>query len=247
MNQDKLSTVEAVTSAADSAVAAPAVRNSDAQASGRAPSTAGTARHLALFDRQLLLPAILQSFYKLDPRVQARNPVMFVVFVGSILTTWLWIDALRGAGEAPTWFIGSVALWLWFTVLFANLADALAEGRSKAQAAALRGLRQKTWAKRLKEPRHGSSFWTQPAEELRRGNVVLIEAGDLVPCDGEVIEGVASVDESAITGESAPVIRESGGDFSAVTGGTRVLSDWIVVRCTVDPGETFLDRMIAMV
>ena len=247
MNQDKLSTVEAVTSAADSAAAAPAARNSDAQASGRAPSTAGKARHLALFDRQLLLPAILQSFYKLDPRVQARNPVMFVVFVGSILTTWLWIDALRGAGEAPTWFIGSVALWLWFTVLFANLADALAEGRSKAQAAALRGLRQKTWAKRLKEPRHGSSFWTQPAEELRRGNVVLIEAGDLVPCDGEVIEGVASVDESAITGESAPVIRESGGDFSAVTGGTRVLSDWIVVRCTVDPGETFLDRMIAMV
>ena len=209
--------------------------------------SAKAGRRLRLFDGKLLGPALLESFYKLDPRVQARNPVMFVVYVGSILTTWLWIEALRGNGEAPTWFIGWIAVWLWFTVLFANLADALAEGRSKAQADALRGMRHKTWAKRLREPRHGSAFWTQPAEELRRGNVVLIEAGDLVPCDGEVIEGVASVDESAITGESAPVIRESGGDFSAVTGGTRLLSDWIVVRCTVDPGETFLDRMIAMV
>ncbi len=202
---------------------------------------------LPLFDLALLVPALADAFRKLDPRVQARNPVMFVVFVGSILTTWLWIEALRGRGEAAAWFIGAVALWLWFTVLFANLAEALAEGRSKAQASALRGLRQKTWAKRLHEPHRGSAFWTQPADELRRGNVVLVEAGDLMPCDGEVIEGVASVDESAITGESAPVIRESGGDFSAVTGGTRVLSDWLVVRCTVDPGETFLDRMIAMV
>ena len=216
----------------------------EAQASAR---SARSGRRLKLFDRKLLGPALLESFYKLDPRVQARNPVMFVVFIGSLLTTWLWIEALRGNGEAPTWFIGWVAVWLWFTVLFANLADALAEGRSKAQADALRGMRHKTWAKRLKEPHKGSGFWTQPAEDLRRGNVVLVEAGDLVPCDGEVIEGVASVDESAITGESAPVIRESGGDFSAVTGGTRVLSDWIVVRCTVDPGETFLDRMIAMV
>ena len=204
-------------------------------------------KKLPLFDGALLGPALVDAFRKLDPRVQARNPVMFVVFVGSLLTTWLWIDALRGHGEAPTWFIGAVAIWLWFTVLFANLAEALAEGRSKAQASALRGMRQSVWAKRLKEPHKGSGFWTQPAEDLRRGNVVLVEAGDLMPCDGEVIEGVASVDESAITGESAPVIRESGGDFSAVTGGTRVLSDWIVVRCTVDPGETFLDRMIAMV
>ena len=202
---------------------------------------------LPLFDKALLGPALADAFRKLDPRAQIRNPVMFVVFVGSVLTTWLWIDALRGHAEAPAWFIRLVALWLWFTVLFANFAEALAEGRSKAQASALRGMRQKVWAKRLKEPHRGSAFWTQPAEELRRGNVVLVEAGDLMPCDGEVIEGVASVDESAITGESAPVIRESGGDFSAVTGGTRVLSDWIVVRCTVDPGETFLDRMIAMV
>ncbi|MEO8674522.1 MAG: potassium-transporting ATPase subunit KdpB [Casimicrobiaceae bacterium] len=209
--------------------------------------SAQAGHRMRLFDRALMGPALLESFYKLDPRVQARNPVMFVVYVGSLLTTWLWIEALRGNGEAPTWFIGWIAVWLWFTVLFANLADALAEGRSKAQADALRGMRHKTWAKRLREPQHGSAFWTQPAEDLRRGNVVLVEAGDLVPCDGEVIEGVASVDESAITGESAPVIRESGGDFSAVTGGTRVLSDWIVVRCTVDPGETFLDRMIAMV
>ena len=204
-------------------------------------------KKLPLFDKALLGPALADAFRKLDPRMQARNPVMFVVFVGSLLTTWLWIDALRGHGEAPAWFIGAVAIWLWFTVLFANLAEALAEGRSKAQASALRGMRQSVWAKRLKEPHKGSGFWTQPAEDLRRGNVVLVEAGDLMPCDGEVIEGVASVDESAITGESAPVIRESGGDFSAVTGGTRVLSDWLVVRCTVDPGETFLDRMIAMV
>jgi len=206
-----------------------------------------TRKHLPLLDPALIGPAIADSFTKLDPRVQARNPVMFVVFIGSLLTTWLWIDALRGQGEAPAWFIGTTSLWLWFTVLFANFAEALAEGRSKAQATALRAMRQKVWAKRLREPRHGSAFYTQPAEELRKGNVVLIEAGDFVPCDGEVIEGVASVDESAVTGESAPVIRESGGDFSAVTGGTRVLSDWIVVRCTVDPGETFVDRMIAMV
>ncbi len=161
-------------------------------------------KHLPLFDPALIGPAIADSFRKLDPRVQARNPVMFVVFVGSLITTWLWIDALRGHGEAPAWFIGNTALWLWFTVLFANFAEALAEGRSKAQATALRAMRQKVWAKRLREPRHGAAIWTQPAEELRKGNVVLVEAGDFVPCDGEVIEGVASVNEAAITGESAP-------------------------------------------
>jgi potassium-transporting ATPase ATP-binding subunit len=206
-----------------------------------------TRKKLPLFDPSLVGPALADSFRKLDPRTQARNPVMFVVFVGSVITTWLWFDALRGHGEAPAWFIGNVTVWLWITVLFANFAEALAEGRSKAQATALRGMRQKVWAKRLKEPRHGSQMWTQPAEELRKGDVVLVQAGDLMPCDGEVIEGIASVDESAVTGESAPVIRESGGDFSAVTGGTRVLSDWIVVRCTVNPGDTFVDRMIAMV
>jgi potassium-transporting ATPase ATP-binding subunit len=208
----------------------------------------GVRRHrLSLFDRALLGPALLDSLRKLDPRVQWRNPVMFVVYIGSILTTALWVQALGGAGEAPAWFIFNIALWLWFTVLFANLAEALAEGRSKAQAAALRGLKQTVWAKRLADPAQRSRTTQVRADDLRRNDVVLIEAGDYVPADGEVIQGAASVDESAITGESAPVIREAGGDFSAVTGGTRVLSDWIVVRVTVNPGETFLDRMIAMV
>jgi potassium-transporting ATPase ATP-binding subunit len=204
-------------------------------------------RTLALFDRALLGPALLDSLTKLDPRVQWRNPVMFVVYIGSILTTVLWLQALAGHGEAPSWFIFNIALWLWFTVLFANLAEALAEGRSKAQAAALRGLKQTVWAKQLASPGDRAQSSSVRAEELRRGDIVLIEAGDYVPADGEVLQGAASVDESAITGESAPVIRESGGDFSAVTGGTRVLSDWIIVRVTVNPGETFLDRMIAMV
>jgi potassium-transporting ATPase ATP-binding subunit len=204
-------------------------------------------RKLALFDRALLAPALLDSLQKLDPRVQWRNPVMFVVYIGSILTTVLWLQALAGRGEAPAWFIFNIALWLWFTVLFANLAEALAEGRSKAQAAALRGLRQTVWAKQLASPEDRAHSTGVRAEELRRGDIVLIEAGDYVPADGEVLQGAASVDESAITGESAPVIRESGGDFSAVTGGTRVLSDWIIVCVTVNPGETFLDRMIAMV
>jgi len=206
-----------------------------------------TRRELTLFDRSLLLPALLESLRKLDPRQQWRNPVMFVVYVGSILTTALWLQALPGSGEAPAWFIFGVAIWLWITVLFANLAEALAEGRSKAQAAALRGLKQTVWAKRLEDPANRQRFSPVRADDLRRGHVVVIEAGDYVPADGEVISGAASVDESAITGESAPVIRESGGDFSAVTGGTRVLSDWIIVRVTVNPGETFLDRMIAMV
>ncbi|MBS0580838.1 MAG: potassium-transporting ATPase subunit KdpB [Proteobacteria bacterium] len=200
-----------------------------------------------MFDRSLLGPAIADAFRKLDPRVQWRNPVMFVVYVGSILTSVLGVQALAGHGEAPTWFILNVAVWLWFTVLFANFAEALAEGRSKAQAAALRGLKQTVWAKKLVDPAERTRQERTRADALRRGDVVLIEAGDYIPADGEVIEGAASVDESAITGESAPVIRESGGDFSAVTGGTRVLSDWIVVRVSVNPGETFIDRMIAMV
>ncbi len=202
---------------------------------------------LSMFDRALLGPAVLDAFRKLDPRVQWRNPVMFVVYIGSILTTVLWVQALGGRGEAPAWFILNVAIWLWFTVLFANLAEALAEGRSKAQAASLRGLKQTVFAKKLSDPNDRSRHSRARADELRKGDVVLIEAKDYIPADGEVIEGAASVDESAITGESAPVIRESGGDFSSVTGGTRVLSDWIVVRVTVDPGETFIDRMIAMV
>jgi K+-transporting ATPase ATPase B chain len=206
-----------------------------------------TRKTFHLFDRELLQPAVIESFKKLKPTVQWRNPVMFVVYVGSILTTILWLQALGGKGEAPAGFILAVALWLWFTVLFANFAEALAEGRSKAQAATLRGMKRDTVAKKLEAPKHGAKWFPARATELRRGDAVLVLEGDVIPADGEVIEGVASVDESAITGESAPVIRESGGDFSAVTGGTRVLSDWIVVKVTVNPGETFVDRMIAMV
>jgi len=161
----------------------------------------------------VLRPALGAAFVKLDPRVQWRNPVMFVVYVGSLFTTVLWLQALIGHGEAPAWFIGATALWLWFTVLFANFAEALAEGRSKAQAATLRAARQTVMAKKLREPRHDATVETVPGDSLRRGDVVLVAAGDMIPGDGEVIEGVASVNESAITGESAPVIREAGGDF----------------------------------
>src|SRR5580704_11743522 len=216
--------------------------------SSHAPVAQPLARHkLSMFDRSLLRPAVLDALRKLDPRIQWRNPVMFVVYIGSILTTALWFQALAGQGEAPGWFIFNVAIWLWFTVLFANFAEALAEGRSKAQAANLRGLKQAVVAKKLASATDRSRHSPVRADQLRKGDVVLVEAGDYMPGDGEVIEGAASVDESAITGESAPVIRESGGDFSAVTGGTRVLSDWIVVTVTVNPGETFIDRMIAMV
>ncbi|OOG50509.1 potassium-transporting ATPase subunit KdpB [Polaromonas sp. C04] len=208
-------------------------------------------KSFSLFDPELLRPAITQSFAKLNPRVQWHNPVMFVVYIGSILTTLLGIQALQGHGEAPAGFIFAVAVWLWFTVLFANFAEAMAEGRAQAQASSLRGIKKAAWAKKFGEPRdgvfHGTTWIPEQAENLRRGDAVLVEAHDMIPLDGEVIEGVASVDESAITGESAPVIRESGGDFSAVTGGTRVLSDWLVVRITVNPGESFIDRMISMV
>jgi potassium-transporting ATPase ATP-binding subunit len=206
-----------------------------------------TASTFSLFDPALVKPAITAAFGKLDPRVQWRNPVMFVVYVGSIISTILWVQALGGQGEAPQSFILAIALWLWFTVLFANFAEALAEGRSKAQASSLRGMKRAVMAKVLQQPRRDAPRLPQNANDLRKGMVVLVEAGDVIPLDGEVIEGVASVDESAITGESAPVIRESGGDFASVTGGTRVLSDWLVVRINVNPGESFLDRMIAMV
>ncbi|HVO45308.1 MAG TPA: potassium-transporting ATPase subunit KdpB, partial [Steroidobacteraceae bacterium] len=218
-----------------------------APAIGQQAAPTPTRRKLSMFDRALVGPALLDAIRKLDPRVQWRNPVMFVVYVGSILTTVLWAQALTGQGEAPAWFILNVALWLWFTVLFANFAEALAEGRSKAQANALRGLKQTVLAKKLASATDRSRHTRVRADQLRKGDIVVIEAGEYIPADGEVIEGAASVDESAITGESAPVIRESGGDFAGVTGGTRVLSDWIVVRVTVNPGETFIDRMIAMV
>jgi K+-transporting ATPase ATPase B chain len=204
-------------------------------------------KSLTLFDSALLGPAVADSFRKLSPAVQVRNPVMFVVYIGSVLTTILFVQALRGQGEAPAWFILAIAAWLWFTVLFANFAEALAEGRSRAQAASLRGLKQSISAKQLPSPKYAANWTATPAPQLRKGDFFLVETGDVIPADGEVVEGVASVDESAITGESAPVVRESGGDFSAVTGGTRVLSDWLVVRVAVNPGEAFIDRMIAMV
>ncbi len=209
-------------------------------------TTANAQTKLSFLDPALIKPAIKASFEKLDPRVQWRNPVMFVVYIGSIITSALFVQALTGKGEASAGFILAIALWLWFTVLFANFAEALAEGRSKAQAASLRSLKKETWAKKLAEP-HSTAKWLPiESQNLRKGDAIYVIAGDVIPADGEVIEGVASVDESAITGESAPVIRESGGDFSAVTGGTRVLSDWIVVRVTANPGETFVDRMIAL-
>nr|WP_315244165.1 potassium-transporting ATPase subunit KdpB [uncultured Albidiferax sp.] len=205
-----------------------------------------TPKSLVLLDPALLKPALAAAFTKLNPRVQWRNPVMFVVFIGSILTTLLGVLALD-SGDGTAGFVLAVAVWLWFTVLFANFAEALAEGRAQAQASSLRSLKKSTMAKKLREPKYGTTWLPEEAENLRKGDVVLVMAHDLVPLDGEVIEGVASVDESAITGESAPVVRESGGDFSSVTGGTRVLSDWLVVRISVNPGESFLDRMISMV
>jgi potassium-transporting ATPase ATP-binding subunit len=204
-------------------------------------------KSLALFDSTLMGAAIADSFRKLSPAVQIRNPVMFVVYVGSIMTSLLFVQALRGQGEAPAGFIFAISAWLWFTVLFANFAEALAEGRSKAQAASLRGLKQSVQAKKLRVARYSGDWTATPAPQLRKGDFFLVETGDVVPADGVVVDGVASVDESAITGESAPVVRESGGDFSAVTGGTRILSDWLVVRVAVNPGEAFIDRMIAMV
>ena len=201
------------------------------------------ARKLSIWDQAIVRPAILDAFRKLDPRVQFRNPVMFIVLVGSLLTSIVFVQELVSGAGRPL-FTGQVAFWLWFTVLFANFAEAMAEGRGKAQADTLRKTKTETVANRFTADER---LETVPATTLRRGDVVMVRAGESIPADGEIIEGVASVDESAITGESAPVIRESGGDRSAVTGGTRVISDWIKVRVTSDPGHTFLDRMIALV
>jgi K+-transporting ATPase ATPase B chain len=201
----------------------------------------------AQIKQELYRRAIVDAFRKLDPRWQVRNPVMFVVEVGSVLTTFLFIQALLGQGEAPAGFIFTVSAWLWFTVIFANFAEALAEGRGKAQAEALRKTRQETVAKKLRRPESRTEYERVPSTALRQGDIFLVEAGEIVPADGEIVEGVASVDESAVTGESAPVIREAGGDRSAVTGGTRVLSDWLAVRVSTNPGEGFLDRMISLV
>jgi K+-transporting ATPase ATPase B chain len=206
---------------------------------------ASNVKERSLFDREILAAAVLESLRKLAPRHVAKNPVMFVVEVGSLLTTLIWLRDIFAApaGAAPAWFTLLVSLWLWFTVVFANFAEAVAEGRGKAQAASLRKMRKETTARRLVDGREQPA----PASSLKRGDTVVVEAGELIPGDGEIIEGIASVDESAITGESAPVIRESGGDRSAVTGGTKVLSDRIVIRITANPGESFLDRMIALV
>jgi potassium-transporting ATPase ATP-binding subunit len=199
--------------------------------------------------------AVIDAILKLDPRLMVRNPVMFVVETGSALTTLLWLQALTGHGEAPAGFIGAISAWLWFTVLFANFAEALAEGRGKAQAEALRRMRQDTTARRLncgytlirgREP--VPAHYTEVSSSvLQKGDLFYVRAGDTIPADGDVIEGVASVNESAITGESAPVIRESGGDRSAVTGGTLILSDWLIIRASANAGEGFLDHMIGLV
>lgn len=191
--------------------------------------------------------AFIQSIKRLAPQAQWRNPVMFVVYLGSILTSLLFAYACVAQGAEHIKFIGMITLWLWSTVVFANFSEAVAEGRSKAQAASLRSSKKNVPAKKLNGTSKSSSVSVVDSLSLRKGDIVLVEAGDVIPADGEVIEGIASVNEAAITGESAPVIRESGGDFSAVTGGTQVLSDWIVVRISVNPGEAFLDRMIAMV
>lgn len=204
-------------------------------------------KQLALFEPTLVVQALKEAVKKLNPQAQWRNPVMFIVWIGSLLTTCISIAMASGAMPGNALFSVAISGWLWVTVLFANFAEALAEGRSKAQANSLKGVKKTAFARKLREPKYGAAADKVPADQLRKGDIVLVEAGDIIPCDGEVIEGGASVDESAITGESAPVIRESGGDFASVTGGTRILSDWLVIECSVNPGETFLDRMIAMV
>jgi K+-transporting ATPase ATPase B chain len=200
----------------------------------------------SLFDRTIVAGAVRDAFRKLSPRHMLRNPVMFVVLVGSLLTTLSLVHDIT-SGRGSIGFTLQITLWLWFTVLFANFAEAMAEGRGKAQADSLRKSRQEAMAKLLADPSNHLDFELVPATRLRSGDYVICVAGNVIPGDGEVVEGVASVDESAITGESAPVVRESGGDRSAVTGGTKVLSDWLIIRITANPGETFIDRMIALV
>ena len=201
-------------------------------------------QEISLFNKAILGPAAWASLKKLAPNLVCKNPVMFVVEVGAVLTTILWFrDFFSSSPSEPLWFTGQVSLWLWFTVIFANFAEAVAEGRGKAQAAELKKMRREIITRKLVD---GQEVQV-PASQLRRGDIVVVEAGDYIPGDGDVIEGIASVDESAVTGESAPVIREAGGDRSAVTGGTKVLSDRIVIRISANPGDSFLDKMIALV
>src|ERR1700733_14780212 len=216
-----------------------------APAGGTTPPAAPRERQaVSLFRRDIVYRALIDSFKKLDPRVQIRNPVMFVVEIGALITTVTWFIQLGGGkalgGDDPAWYTFVISIWLWLTVVFANMAEAFAEGRGRAQADTLRSMRQETVAKM----QDGTE---KKASELTRGDVVVVDAGELIPGDGTVIQGIASVDESAITGESAPVIRESGGDRSAVTGGTRVTSDKLVIEITQEPGQSFMDRMIALV
>jgi potassium-transporting ATPase ATP-binding subunit len=198
----------------------------------------------SIFSRALVLAAIKDSFPKLDPRLQVRNPVMFIVELGSAITTGIFVLNLVRGDTGDLWFVGVIAFWLWLTVLFANFAEAIAEGRGKAQASALRATRTTTTAMRRRDDGQLEEI---AAADLQRGDVIVVEAGMVIPADGEIVDGIGSVDESAITGESAPVIRESGGDRSAVTGGTRLLSDRLVIEVTQEPGKSFLDRMIALV
>ncbi|CAL4867025.1 Potassium-transporting ATPase ATP-binding subunit [Asticcacaulis sp. MM231] len=214
--------------------------------------SATSTKKTGLFEGADLGSVFKNSILRLNPVYQARNPVMFLVFVGSIITTGIFAvmlvkpDSVIGGGQ-PLWFVGLITFWLWFTLLFANFAEAIAEGKGKAQADSLKKSRRDVPAKKLVKGTDRSKFQSIAANTLRKGDIIVVEAGDFVPSDGQVIEGIASVDESAVTGELAPVIRELGGDRDAVTGGTRVLSDWIVVRVTSDPGESFLDRMISLV
>lgn len=202
---------------------------------------------ISLWDVRILKVAMRNAFLKLSPRQQIHNPVMFTVYVSAILTTGLFIQALFNKGDAPANFILAITIWLWFTLFFANFAEAMAESRGKAQANTLRKSRREIQAKQLAKPNKNLKYALVQSVHLRVGDIVLVEAGDFIPSDGEVLEGIASVNESAITGESAPVIRESGGDRNTVTGGTQVLSDWLIIRVTANPGETFIDRMITLV
>ncbi len=198
-------------------------------------------------DKKMFVRAIKDSIIKLKPKTQAQNPVMFLVFVSAILTSALWVVSLFGLKDAPGGYTLAIAIILWFTVLFANFAEAIAEGRGKAQADSLRASRKDVKAHKIPSEQQKESVTVVSSATLKKGELVIVKAGEQIPADGEVIEGAASVDESAITGESAPVIREAGGDRSAVTGGTTVLSDWIIVKVTSEAGESFLDKMIAMV
>ncbi len=200
-----------------------------------------------IFDPKLLKAAFIDSFKKLDPRALWRNPVMLSVEMGSVITTVNFVfNVVSGKGE-PAWFTGFISVWLWLTVLFANFAESLAEGRGKARAESMRKTRTEIMAKKLKKPELGGTYELVPSAQLRKGDFILVETNDLIAGDGEVVAGAALVNEAAVTGESAPVVRESGGDRSAVTGGTQVIANSIVVRITANPGETFLDRMISMV